>query len=105
MSGSTTTAEVAKLLGCEAKTLRRFLRASPSFRSVGQGRKYQFTETDIRKIQELFPVWVEQHTRPPTIPVLVEDEDEGWATIVPGAYDPDDARSDAEIYDDFGRES
>lgn len=60
---STTAAEVAAMLATDPKTLRRFLRASPKYRAVGQGKRYEFTPRDVASIKKDFPIWKASHTR------------------------------------------
>jgi enolase len=46
--------EAAIQLGTDARTLRKFLRSSPDFDSVGQGNRYEFTSKDIKALKKKF---------------------------------------------------
>ena len=50
--------QVARQLGTEAKTLRKFFRDPKSdYEPVGQGGRYDFPESEIPKIREAFVAW------------------------------------------------
>jgi len=52
------TAEVAAHLGTTPKILRAFLRSSSStFRAVGSGARYNFTESDLPVLAKKFSEW------------------------------------------------
>lgn len=59
-----TAADVAAMLDTTPKIFRRFLRdESSTFRPVGQGKRYEFTDRDVAAAKRLFPVWASSHTR------------------------------------------
>lgn len=50
--------EVAEALGTTPKTLRAFLRSpSSTFRAVGSGARYEFTEADLPTLKKKFAEW------------------------------------------------
>lgn len=52
------TKTIATMLGTETKILRRFLRdPRSSFKSVGSGARYEFTEDDIPELSKRFQEW------------------------------------------------
>jgi hypothetical protein len=52
------TKTVAEALGTEPRILRRFLRdKSSTFRAVGSGARYDFTEADLPELERRFSVW------------------------------------------------
>lgn len=60
----TSAADLAAMLDTTPKIFRRFLRDETStFRPVGQGKRYEFTGSDIAAAKRLFPVWQAAHTR------------------------------------------
>lgn len=61
-----TSAQVATTLATDAKTLRRFLRATPEWANPGSGGRYSFTAPDIKAIKKQFPAWLEASTTPTT---------------------------------------
>lgn len=61
-----TAADVAAMLDTTPKIFRRFLRDETStFRPVGQGKRYEFTDRDVAAAKRLFPIWQAAHTRKP----------------------------------------
>lgn len=64
------TAAVADALSTTPKTLRRFLRADPTFTNAGSGGRYEFTEADIPGLKKRFGIWA--GTRVTRTPVGVE---------------------------------
>jgi hypothetical protein len=54
-----TSSDVAREIGTDAKTLRRFLRADPSYRNVGSGGRYDFQPSDIPTVKKLFTAWID----------------------------------------------
>lgn len=50
--------QIATRIGTDAKTFRKFLRSSASpVTSVGQGKRYDFPESDIPKLAQAFKKW------------------------------------------------
>lgn len=63
------TKAVAEAIGTEPKILRRFLRDPRStFRAVGSGARYDFTENDIPELSRRFADWAGTKPTRPTIP-------------------------------------
>lgn len=52
-----TATEAAKELGTDAKTLRRFLRATDEFDNAGSGGRYEFSTPDIPLLKASFSRW------------------------------------------------
>lgn len=46
--------QAAIQLGTDARTLRKFLRASDDFDAVGQGNRYEFDAKEMKKLKKLF---------------------------------------------------
>lgn len=45
-------------VGTDARTLRKFLRSDDCpFDAVGQGNRYEFTKTEVKKLKKLFIAW------------------------------------------------
>jgi hypothetical protein len=49
--------EAAIQVGTDARTLRKFLRASDDFDAVGQGNRYEFTSKEIKALKKKFDAW------------------------------------------------
>lgn len=49
--------QAAIQLGTDARTLRKFIRASDDFDSVGQGNRYEFTSKEIKAMKKKFDAW------------------------------------------------
>lgn len=49
--------EAAIQLGTDARTLRKFIRSSDQFDSVGQGNRYEFTKSEIKALKKAFSAW------------------------------------------------
>lgn len=84
------TKAVATLLGTETRILRRFLRDPKStFKAVGSGSRYEFTEADIPELERRFSDWLgtKQANRPAitiktvvdTVQVQRERDEAVWA--------------------------
>jgi len=77
----------AREFGTTARTLRKFLRSEDCpFDAVGQGRRYEFTPKQVRKLHRLFDEWnngknttieVEEPELDESIKELELDEEEG----------------------------
>lgn len=70
------TKAVATLLGTETRILRRFLRDPRStFKAVGSGSRYEFTEADIPEVERRFNDWLgtKQANRPTVVLKSVAD--------------------------------
>lgn len=52
-----TSADVAREIGTDAKTLRRFLRTDPTFNNPGSGGRYDFQPSDIPAVRKRFAQW------------------------------------------------
>lgn len=76
---------VANLLGTETRVLRRFLRDKKStFKAVGSGSRYDFTETDVPELQRRFQDWMgnKQPLRTtPSAPVVMTPADAAKAQL------------------------
>lgn len=73
------TKAVAVMLGTETRILRRFLRDPRStFKAVGSGSRYEFTEADIPELQRRFNDWLgtKQANRPAVVLKTVVDSAE-----------------------------
>jgi MerR HTH family regulatory protein len=67
--------EVARRLGTDARTLRKFLRSSDSpFESVGQGGRYNFDEEDVALLQEAFNGYLRKKKTAQKPKTIVVDE-------------------------------
>lgn len=52
-----TAPQAAEKLGVDPKTFRRFLRSHASYRNVGTGQRYSFTDTDMPGLTTQFNAW------------------------------------------------
>lgn len=52
-----TTVQAAEAVGTDARTLRKFLRASAHYDAVGQGKRYEFDEADLDALSQRFKDW------------------------------------------------
>lgn len=56
--------QVAKRIGTDAKTLRKFLRSPSSpYQAVGQGQRYEFPQTELGDIKKAFLHWQAKNER------------------------------------------
>lgn len=55
--------QVATRIGTDARTLRKFFRASEEYNAVGQGGRYDFTEKSIPLIKKAFDDWDANRTK------------------------------------------
>jgi hypothetical protein len=58
-----TSQQVAAELNTDAKSLRRFLRATPEWANPGSGGRYSFTKADITQLRKQFPAWVKAQNK------------------------------------------
>ena len=72
--------EVARALGTDARTLRKFLRSSDSpFEAVGQGGRYNFDDEDVKLLERAFNGHLRKKktpTKPKTIELDTPAEEE-----------------------------
>jgi hypothetical protein len=68
-----TSSDVARAIGTDAKTLRKFLRADPTFHNVGSGARYGFTAADIPTIKRAFEKWAANKRAGARIPHTTPD--------------------------------
>ena len=62
--------QVARRIGTDAKTFRKWLRSSASpYDAVGQGQRYEFPEKDLPKITKSFKAWKGRSSSRPAIAV------------------------------------
>jgi hypothetical protein len=68
--------QVARRIGTDAKTFRKWLRSTASpYDAVGQGKRYEFPKPELKKIDELFHTWHDKGLnghptqKAPTVPV------------------------------------
>lgn len=52
-----TSADVARELNTDAKTLRRFIRQDPTYRNAGAGGRYTFEAKDMATLHRRFTAW------------------------------------------------
>lgn len=50
------TNDVARLMNVNPRNLRRWLRNHPVYRSVGSGKRYEFTRSDVKDIMKHYQV-------------------------------------------------
>lgn len=56
--------QVARRIGTDAKTFRKWLRSSSSpYAAVGQGKRYEFPQNELAKIRLHFEVWKNKSAR------------------------------------------
>lgn len=94
------TKTVATAIGTDAKTLRRFLRDPRStFKAVGSGARYTFTEGDMDELARRFADWAGTKPAKPSVPRTTDRDDQAdrdakvWAEE--GAVVLDDIRNPA----------
>jgi hypothetical protein len=72
--------EVARALGTDARTLRKFLRSGDSpFEAVGQGGRYNFDDEDVKLLEKAFNGYLRKKktpTKPKTIELDTPAEEE-----------------------------
>lgn len=87
--------EVARQLGIDARTLRKFLRSEASpVEPPGQGGRYEFTAKQVKKVKKAFESWGSRDTKskdkpPKDLPItdVVELDDEVEDTELEGPSD------------------
>lgn len=57
MSDTISAPQLARKIGTDPKTLRRFLRENDSFRNPGSGKRYEFTESEASSVEKAFKLW------------------------------------------------
>lgn len=70
---------IASMLGTDTRVLRRFLRDPKStFKAVGSGSRYEFTESDLPELTRRFQDWIgnKQPMRPPVTLKVVDSAEE-----------------------------
>lgn len=57
--------QIANRIGTDAKTFRKWLRSPNSpYKAVGQGQRYEFPKSDLRKIDKQFHAWKDRPSKP-----------------------------------------
>lgn len=57
MAEALTSKAVASELNTDPRTLRRFLRADPTYRNAGSGGRYEFTPSNLPTLKKRFSAW------------------------------------------------
>lgn len=79
MSDTLSAPELAKQIGTDPKTLRRFLRENDSFRNPGSGKRYEFTQKEAVSVEKAFRAWAGQR-RPRNTQTTGESRAKGKST-------------------------
>lgn len=74
-----TSIEAAELIGTTPRLLRRFLRDNDSWRAVGIGGRYLFTDAEVKSLNVQFHKWHKSKptTAPKADPLDYLDQDQG----------------------------
>lgn len=87
--------QAAIQLNTDARTLRKFLRASDEFDAVGQGNRYEFDSKEMKKLKKSFAAWSGKKTK--TEKRAPEPETEDIVDETTGDLVEDDNSEPAEV--------
>jgi hypothetical protein len=93
--------EVARELGTDARTLRKFLRSDASpVEPPGQGGRYEFTSKQVKKVKRAFDAWGTKKTTTKTTKSLpLKDAEEVLNTDDPADLEDLDGPNDEDLID------
>jgi hypothetical protein len=99
-----TSAQAADQLRTDAKTLRRFLRATPEWSNPGSGGRYAFEASDIKAMRKQFPAWLADQSTgtksaKPKTRAKIKITATGKPKVVPADLPPVDTSESPEVWD------